>query len=84
MEQFLWGVAAGSIIGFVVMFFLIARIAHRANQRAAKANEGKRSDRERLAIARRYLGQIATRESINEARKIANKAIKETGDDNDR
>lgn len=81
MTPFLWGMVAGAVLGFAALFALIARIAHKANQKAAKAHEGKRSDRERLAIARRYLGQIATRESINEARKIANKAIKETGDD---
>lgn len=81
MTPFLWGMVAGAALGFATLFALIARIAHKANQKAAKAHEGKRSDRERLAIARRYLGQIATRESLKHARMIANKALKETGDD---
>ena len=36
------------------------------------------STNDKLDTARRYLGQIANRESINEARKVANKALKET------
>ncbi|MBS8227139.1 hypothetical protein [Vannielia litorea] len=36
------------------------------------------SSADKLRVARRYLGQIANRESIREARKIANKALRVT------
>ncbi len=51
---------------------------------AHRTSKDRLADREqvptgkKLAEARRYLGVIATRQSINEARKIANKALKAT------
>lgn len=81
MTPFIWGIVVGAPIGFAAMFALIATIANRANKRARQAAPKRPSDRERLAIARRYLGQITTRESIKQVRMIAHKALKETGDD---
>lgn len=58
------------------MLYFYARLtARKSNVEAPTTRENYKG---KLAEARRYLGQIANRTSIAEARKIANKALKVT------
>lgn len=80
MTPFFSGLALGTLAGAVLMFWGLARIARRENEKAQADPNGLAEVRRKLAEARRYLGLIATRTSINEVRKIAHKALKETGE----
>ena len=65
---------AGTIAGVAAFVTLITSLSSRGMSEA----ETGPSDSEKLAIARSRFGLIANRQSIGEARKIANKALKET------
>lgn len=67
---FLIGAASG-----IAALFLIAAVM---NPKLVTEQAFQLSADAKLRTARKYLGMIANRESIMEARKIANKAIKET------
>jgi len=70
--------AGGAMIGGIAMFAAISRIAKAENRRRQARISAKGDPVEKLATARRYLGQIVTRESLTEARKIAHHALRET------
>jgi gas vesicle protein len=74
MLLFLTGMGTGAALCFAAIVW----IANRSNKRARAAQTAQPDYRALLGEARRYLGQIASRQSINEARKIANKALKQT------
>lgn len=67
----------GFIIGGIAGAAGIVALALR-KVRKKPARPAEDTCRDRLRVARRYLGQIANRESIREARKIANKALRVT------
>lgn len=68
----------GMGIGAVTCFTAMAWIASLYNKQIRAAKSAQPDYRTLLGEARRYLGQIASCQSINEAHKIANKAINET------
>ncbi len=76
---FLAGVASGSLLTTAIAV-VIAKSLRRYNQRPSLAGtlmQEAFNAAEKLVKARKRLGQIANRESIGEARKIANIALKE-------
>ena len=80
MTLFIWGTIVGALVGFSALFALVANIARKENKKAKDAEPKGPSDKERIALALNRFGQIATRVSIKEARKLANQAIKEIGE----
>ena len=68
----------GIIVGILATFMLGIWVNKKEKQQAASRIPARISDFKKLQTARKYLGLIANRESIHKARKIANKAIKET------
>lgn len=77
--QFLGGLTIGTLVGAAGLLFVLNRIATTKPQ--PQYTKG-RSDRQKVETALRYFGLIANRQSIGEARKIANKAMKEIGEQN--
>jgi gas vesicle protein len=72
----------GGIIGFiigVVATILIVGWSAKNARLAVELRQNAQLDRLRVAAALRYFGQIANRQSIQQARKLANDAIKEIG-----
>ena len=67
------GFIIGGLAGAAAVIALAVRKVRSRPSRPAQTGSA-----EKLASARRYLGQIANRESIREARRIANKALRVT------
>lgn len=65
----------GMIVGISATFALAKWLDNKKSRQAPKGP----SIMEKLNVARKRLGQIANRDSIREARKIANTALKEIG-----
>ena len=59
--------------GAILWLYLLSKRAPVPNYMKGK------TDAEKLAIARKYLGHITNRTSLSEAQKIASKAIEQTG-----
>ena len=76
MMQILSGAGIGFVVGATLMFVAIGWAAHHARSEVERRRDAN-LDRLRVISARRYFGQIANRNSLNEARKIANKALAE-------
>lgn len=71
--EFITGIIAG-----LIMAFLGLAVLHRLlSKQIAAAEIVTTTNAEKLVMARKRFGQIANRQSINEARIIANKALKE-------
>jgi len=81
MLTFFSGYAFGSLVTAAIAA-IIAKYVQRYNQRPTFIGtlmQEAFNAAEKLVQARKRLGQIANRESIGEARKIANIALKELG-----
>ena len=70
--------AAGIIFGAVMLLFYASKMGRaQPSQTRPNSHDAHKSLKNRLEVARKRFGQIANRESINEARKLANQALKE-------
>ena len=80
MTGFVFGFVIGAALTCGAVFFIFARLAHAGNKQRIKRSNYRDSLELKVENSLRYFGLIANRDSINEARKIANKAIKEIGE----
>lgn len=65
----------GMIAGVIILLGILVALAARRDVVAAKKTARPSTDANLTAMSQRYFGMIATRDSIHEARKLANKAL---------